>query len=806
MSKYDLFKKLTWAEKSKDDFKWMVDTADYARSLLPIDKENNKRIRRNLALYNGDGKDVMNHFGSYDDSLADEGFYGAYDNIKHIPVADQVAKSMYGEQIKRDIEPIARDLSDYTLNNRKKKNDKLYKQYISHNIIEPARQKIVMQMQEQQGIQDVFQLDPEQQNQFNQQVDQQLQFELPEDIDKYMANNYKAPAEKMIQDMVSVIMEYHNIKYMTDEGFKYMLSSGSEVYYRGIENGKPVIRLVNMMNFRNLNSQNNDFIEDSYICVYGEHLSLFEIQSRYPDAFDKYEELESGNSGFKEALDRAVADNSVFIKNWPSETTKEGQKVLKDFASKGGTTANGAGLHYIEHVCFRGQRLFKYLTRMNPKTKEEEHYWLSEHYEFNELKGDVEIKEVWVDEIYEVVFAEGGKALMKRPLPNQYLNTDNPFNPIMPYMGKHYFKQQGNVTPSAPLDNGAKMNYHLNVQMHRVMESQALDIGNVFLTSMHAKPKNWSYAKWLMMAKKGRILPIDLNKAGMSPADAQVFKTLNLSTIQDLGAKLEYAEWLKNQVALSMGYNPSRLGQIVPSMPVTNNQQNIIQSSYQTEELYRNHNQIVERLLRYGVIDFRAAFKKNKKMFSYMLDDMSIAYLNVNWEVLEESIPVVYINNSAKDFDSIRNLKALAHSMIQGGLMSFSDAAKLEWAKSRSQIMNIIEETERKQQEQAQREQEANQQLMQQQSELSKELEAMRHQLEMEKIRFEKEADYKETIDKAMISSEVNRKGYDVNQNNQNDLKEIKDAELKQREKESLRDYKIKKDKLKIEEKKINKN
>ena len=91
--------------------------------------------------------------------------------------------------------------------------------------------------------------------------------------------------------------------------------------------------------------------------------------------------------------------------------------------------------------------------------------------------------------------------------------------------------------------------------------------------------------------------------------------------------KVQYLDWIRNQAALAMSYNPSRLGQIQASMAVTNNQQNIQQSTYQTQDLFSLHNEVVERVINRHVLNERAALKDNDYVASYVLDDMSLALL-----------------------------------------------------------------------------------------------------------------------------------------------------------------------------------
>ena len=156
----------------------------------------------------------------------------------------------------------------------------------------------------------------------------------------------------------------------------------------------------------------------------------------------------------------------------------------------------------------------------------------------------------------------------------------------------------GNTKNISPMDLGKPWQYKFNIQMARIHETEASDLGKIFLTSFHAKPKDWSWQKFMMMAKYGKILPIDLTQEGVTPADAQIFKSLDLSTDDKKAGQIQYLEFLRNQVAIAMSYNPSRLGSQSASLAVSNNQQNIQQSSYQTYDIYNLHNKVVDCSIR----------------------------------------------------------------------------------------------------------------------------------------------------------------------------------------------------------------
>jgi len=180
-----------------------------------------------------------------------------------------------------------------------------------------------------------------------------------------------------------------------------------------------------------------------------------------------------------------------------------------------------------------------------------------------------------------------------------------------------------------------------------------------------------------------------------------------------------------------MSYNPSRLGMQATSVSVSNNQQNIVQSSYQTYDIYNMHNKIVENLLNSLINCARIAFKENGPMRSYILDDMSIAELELDWEMINRLDLGVKVRNSSQDFENILQVKQQAQAMIQNGLISFPELIRLQWAKSGADIMNIAENAEERNAKMRQEAQQAEQEQMQQQAQMQQQLQKMQQDFEL---------------------------------------------------------------------------
>lgn len=733
-----LSQRISWKQKKANDFEWAKKCINYVDTLYyPYkDKSRLRRLQMNYDLYNGMGEKAMKDYSSEEamQELAEEGIMAGYENIQHHPVIDQIAKALVGEQQLRPLNAIAFDSSGYTMNDKKQKRLELFQNYIQETIVAPNKARATQEVLMKLGIKDPFSLSPEQQQEVQAQIDEYTKVLTPKEIDNYMRKDYKSPYEVQAQKILDFLMDYLDIKFTTDEGFKHAVITGEEIYRVGIRHNMPFVELVDPMGFYSVGRPNSFFIEDSTAAKYDQYVTLSDIYNWHGDEIGKKTsikaKLDTYSSGdfSQKVVDEHIYRDPSALRGFSSLLSKEGQSQLQDLFGSYGITKKGGDIKYT-HVTWKALRRLKKIKRLVNNV--EESFWIDESYTFDPLKGDIEQKEAWVPEVWQGIKIDEDIYMDIGPVPYQYRSLSNPWDTKLPYVGAQYAKLMNNTSNVAPMDLAKPWQYKFNVQMAKIHEMEASDFGKVFLTSFHAKPKDWSWQKYILMAKYGKIIPVDLQKEGVTPMDAQVFKGIDLSTVNDLAGKLQYLEFIRNQISLSMSYNPSRLGMQAPSVAVSNNQQNIVQSSYQTYDIYNMHNKVVENLLNVLINCARVAFKENPPIKSYVLDDMSVAELEVDDEMLWRSEVAVKVRNSSQDFENILEIKRQAQTMIQNGLISFPELIRLQFSKSGADVMNVAEFAEERLQKQREEQMAGEQQMQEQQAQMQQQLMQMQQEFEL---------------------------------------------------------------------------
>ena len=816
--------RVSYREKKANDWRWLEEWTDYydAGYDLNGDDINLEKVLLNYRLWNGRGIESTTVSSPISSNLLqEEGLYFNDEDIPHHDILIPIGKSLHGQQQLMSFKPIVTDSSASNVNAKKKKKLELRQQWLNETIVNPIKEQAYQEWMLQNQVKDMQSLSPEQQQEAQQQIEERRKAMTPKDIDRYLADEYKSPSEMQLQQITEYIIRRDKLKYWTDENFKHLIISGKEIYDTGIRNNKAYTRILNPIGFRCGGPSDAHFIEDMDFGVYEEYITIPQLFNDHgaemtPSMLKKLEKIhfQQGspryNRGeFPEPMNTRVAqfDNATgFFDTAPHLGTKEGQQFLRELYNKfgSGSYAEVEGIRRVK-VVFKSLDKLKLVDRYDREKNKYTQFWVSDNYEKNPSK-DIRVREVWLPKSYmceKVGVGDDALYFNKGASPNQYRSINNPHDIKISFMGAEYSKLFGNTENVAPLDLGKPWQDKFNIKLAKVTERESLDIGNVIAVATGLKPKDWSWGKWLMMAKYGHILPIDSSNEDINGIDGQMFKAMELSQLQNIAADLQQLDWYRNQAALAMSYNPARLGQIVPQAAVTNTKENIQQSTYQTQDIFTLHNEIIERVLNRHILNERAALKDNDFVASYILDDMSRADLELDKELFDLAEIGVVLRNNAEDFNTLNNIKSLGQAMIQNQMITFPEFIRLQLANNMSDALNIAERAEQKMMDKQEQMQKAQQQQEQQ-------IEAMKKEMQEMMMRFEASENQKDRDNKLQvvaIDSTKFAQQQDADKNMQLDTLQkemfIKEKEVQENEKDrelqrELKDQEFK-NKLEIE-------
>lgn len=779
--------RLSYKKKIANDYEWARAKMDYFSNQYNYYTEKKEKFKINYELYQGrmdfdsyleTGKIISTELGIDVPEIE----YNKSDFI-HFPVLQTVLHDLEGEEIKRpfNIRVVTTNSNSESVrqNTRKRLLIENTSKIVKQQILERIKIENAKKIEEAKASMDPS-VDPEYvkkleelQQSLDAQLEENLQRMTPLEVETYMSNHFKLPEEKLTDEILQYHVRTDRLKQVFDKGWKDVVITGEEVYWTGEWNGRPIIKVCNPLYFNYSKSKDVDYLDESDWCTYDEFLSIYEIYQHFGniiteeerEVLDKYESTLNSPSDSKVW---EVIPNAIMNMTDP-ETTPSWIDPWQDNFNDNYKTRRIR----VTHVVWKTLKKIKYIFRLNENGTLEKSI-VDETYVFNKAT-DIKQETIWIPEYWQgyKIFTNPKIYLKIEPIPNQYRDIDNPFQIRGPYTGTVYSAR--NSAPISITDLGKPWQFLYNVIVNQIIETMKTDIGNILLGLEEQIPKNLTPTQWMTYIKKFKVALIsasrdgDLRSMGIDP---QYWKSINLSHTQDIAQKLNLLDYIERKMTQAMSYNPNRLGMQSPYESVSNNQQNIIQSSNQTEKWFYMHNYVKERTMENYIEICKVIYKENPLRASYILSDLSVATLNTEVSEFSNYNYKVYITNTLKDTQVITELKSLIQPIIQnsgGDLRVVSEILTSENATEIKNVINRIHEQKLKQEEQMQKSQQEQQMQMQQ----------MQIQARQQEMQFQKQiADDKNatTLKAAEISTSRFAMMNDVDQDGVHDMIELEKA------------------------------
>ena len=572
-----------------------------------------------------------------------------------------------------------------------------------------------------------------------------------------------------------MIPEY-NLKHILNEGYKDLTIAGFEVVELAIRNNIPYIDSVNPVQFDFYNPTSSNNIGDSewfehekdlpFTTFINDYLSdekeFKKFQKHVNSEYNRNEVRGEANSNVVRAIANGdVSPNPVeynqdgTIVRLPKPSSKAGQNFYNAAHSLfGSRSSKDSGYGQTTRVC---RRVFASLDKIGEVWRENpnkpngfDKYVVGENYEPNH-RLDKKVKWGWYKTYYEgTEVGYDGYFINKKRCDFQNRSANDPSKVFAPYQGTEFSKLHGNTSRITSVDLGKASNEEYNMIKNKIEELDETNIGRVFAFPDKALPDNWDIPKFLSVMKKGKIAPISLDNlddSRLASVAAQMFKSVDLSNTANISEYLQRADMVERECQEAMSYSPSSMGLAPASMTATNNQQNIIQSSYANQDINSTHIAHEAIVVESFANLVRNSLRDNEHLRTYLLDDLSIAELEMDKDTLHLSSIGIKIVNDVQKQQDIASIKNLLQPMIQNQMLDMSDAIKLQFSDNPASIINLAERAEEKRSQQQQAQQQAQQeqqqqmmQIQQQQMEYQKQQDEIANQLKELDIRLRGDA------------------------------------------------------------------
>lgn len=662
------------------------------------------------------------------------------------------------------------------------------REFVVNSIMQPIKEQL--ELQAAQGSQG--QMTAEQEQQIQQQVQQQLQAQTPEEVRRYMIREHQDPAEALAHQLLEYLIRKQNIKDKFNKAWKHALIAGEEIYWVGILNGEPSVRVVNPLYFDYDKSPDLDYIEDGewacceyrmtpteIIATLGSELTNSEIDRIY---------------SFVDSPTSAIYDMD-FTFNQGLENQPYTIRVL--------------------HTTWKSLRKIGFLNYLDAQGKPQMRM-VEENYRLNKEFGDISIEWEWIPQAYETWKIGDDIYAYMRPVPGQYKDLDNMWECKLPYYGATYDNLNSQVT--SLVDRMKPYQYWYNILFYRLELLIASDKGKKFAFNINAVPKSAGIdiEKMLYFFESSGILFMNPAEEGNRGLDVtNMVKEIDMSLASDIQKYINLLEYINKQCGDSVGINRQMEGSISPTEAVTNTKQNIVQGSHMIQPYFELHNIVKGNVLQALLETAKVAYADGRaRKLPYVLDDLSYELLTVDQDLLDNSTYGIFVSNSSKAHDAIELVQQLAHAALQNQRADLSDVIKVIRSESIQEAEELLETSEQRKTEEAQSVQ-REQMAMQQQLEANKEANAAKqHERDKELIKLKEEERRKTEVQKQTILSLGFNENKDMDNDGTPDILEVAKHGLNaniQNRKLDLDEEKFKhqkevdKEKIKIENKKLNK-
>lgn len=267
--------RLSYAEKSADNFKWakkMVDLLilNYASDQSYIQNSDSEyhRMVSNYQLYNNqinqaDFERECNPLGLEVGQFKDE--------IKAYNKAPNKINVLLGEAAKRPFNYKTVLVNSEGVKSKQEAKTQLLRQYTEQYVMSIVA-KYNPQVQS-----------PEQGPPLPEGANEQAQLVKPEHLEEYMAYTYQDGREKLANQILQYLVRKEDIMDKMIDGLKHGLLAGHEYVWVGVENGEPVVKPLNALGVFYHKSPEVKYVEDGLYAGYRTRMTTGDILDTFGD-------------------------------------------------------------------------------------------------------------------------------------------------------------------------------------------------------------------------------------------------------------------------------------------------------------------------------------------------------------------------------------------------------------------------------------------------------------------------------------------------------------------------------------------
>lgn len=622
--------------------------------------------------------------------------------LRHYDIISQVINTLSGEFQKRPDNFRVKGFDENTTNNYIREKSRLLTEYVAQEI----NKEVDLRLSEMgfDPYKEDFQ-SPEEQQEYEQEVEQQRQALTPPEIEKYMKFKWQDAAEIWGQHQLELDRHRFSLPEKERKEFEDMLIADRCFRHFYLTSNGYNQETWNPVNTFFHKSPEVDYIEEGDYVGRILFLTIGDVIDRYGHLLTKKQlkklekqrdirGAEVGRDGYGIPYGSIVpyanypdgklmTDTLGFNPAAPIPTLNE--SFLSDNSDYNPFYLHTRGYVKVVEAYWKSQRMIGQICYVDPETGllakglVDETFVLPEGFtEANSSLYDNEntvntICWTWVNETW------SGKKICKqgtdmledlffdvKPMPFQFKGDHNPYYCKLPVCGQVFSNRNSQSMSLVDLMKPWQIGF--NVAANQLYQIMQREIGRFLImdVNMLTGMKDWggdnAYEKFLLVAKSLGVTFVDTSPQNLKGANISntMPRDVDLDESSRMISRAKLMEFFEQRALSQVGITPQRLGNVAASETATGTQQAVTQSFAQTESYFTRFNEYKKRTFKMNLdIAQYVQAKEQDVTITYTKSDMSRAFIKINGMDLLLADLHVYVSNSQEDVRQLETLRQL---------------------------------------------------------------------------------------------------------------------------------------------------